>query len=624
MRDGQWTLTDFQWTATDANIHLRSEHGAQACTLQAGSTISRHITVGNVTGIRIGGEINGGVAGFTFTGGNATGPSGHGGAIWISGSSDVSIEDCVFDANRSSASGGAVCVYNASAPVQWTGSIRRCSFRENSSTGSGSGGGAVRIASPAQWSLELCAFQDNYHEYVGQPAFGGALWASTEAPGTSINGCTFSRNLIKNAPSASAGALGGGVALHGTFAGKFNDNTLSANVASSGGGLYVWYQAGGSARLSEFKRNAFSDNVALIDGGGMHTDHAPGTARIPVHNCQFVGNIANRYGGGAFFYHTTHDMQHCVFAWNRASAGAGLWIDLRGAPTNNDFRNVTFVHNEATVGAGIAVGRTSAGDTLPISASVSNCIFAFNAGPAYEELTTTNITTTLACNDAFGNDPDGPAATCMSCFSVDPSFCGAEAGPYSLLDSSPCASAPDCGLVGAIDVGCNNYSEYTNCTDTWLDQMNPTTNYSQSDSLRIGAGSTGVLRFGYVALPNGVTVDSAAVQFEVVRWSGSPSTFNRKCLRSAIMTQATWWIYRFNQVWGQPGALAEATDYGTTKLATTTVVGDYRPVLLGPWSANVLSQNAMLLVLLPASDGDLVLWACGSGADPRLRIWYSP
>ena len=62
------------------------------------------------------------------------------------------------------------------------------------------------------------------------------------------------------------------------------------------------------------------------------------------------------------------------------------------------------------------------------------------------------------CNDVF-ESVSGPYLGCTASetdFDLDPEFCNAYRGVYTLFDTSPCAAANSggCGRIGARDVGC--------------------------------------------------------------------------------------------------------------------------------------------------------------------------
>ena len=68
----------------------------------------------------------------------------------------------------------------------------------------------------------------------------------------------------------------------------------------------------------------------------------------------------------------------------------------------------------------------------------------------------------LSCCDVYGNEGGDWVGCIESQFGVngnfagDPAFCDSGNGDFTICESSPCAPAqqPDCGLIGALGVGC--------------------------------------------------------------------------------------------------------------------------------------------------------------------------
>ena len=61
----------------------------------------------------------------------------------------------------------------------------------------------------------------------------------------------------------------------------------------------------------------------------------------------------------------------------------------------------------------------------------------------------------LGCNDWFGNDSGAVSgATATGDRLIDPQFCAVDTGDVHLAGTSPLADTADCGLVGALGVGC--------------------------------------------------------------------------------------------------------------------------------------------------------------------------
>ena len=131
----------------------------------------------------------------------------------------------------------------------------------------------------------------------------------------------------------------------------------------------------------------------------------------------------------------------------------------------------TFSQNSASVGGG---GIYCSNNGL---VTLDNSIIAFST---QGEAVGCDISSsaTLTCCDVYGN-AGGDWVGCIEDqsgvnlnFSEDPLFCDLSNDDYHLLDESPCAppEKPECGLVGALDVGCDQAPPVTMpITETGVD-----------------------------------------------------------------------------------------------------------------------------------------------------------
>ena len=187
-------------------------------------------------------------------------------------------------------------------------------------------------------------------------------------------------------------------------------------TAESGGGIYCFQS---SPLIADCR---FSGNTALEgDGGAVHVLDG----RAVMERCLFTQNLAVGFGGGVCMTAGTHSViDHCTFHRNDALAGGNLAI-LGHATTEI----LNCISAAATRGGGIAAL------TDPL---------------------------TFACNDAWQNtggnyvhmpDPTGTDGN----LTADPLFCEPGTEDFSIRSDSPCAPGfnPDCGLIGAFDVGCD-------------------------------------------------------------------------------------------------------------------------------------------------------------------------
>jgi len=198
-------------------------------------------------------------------------------------------------------------------------------------------------------------------------------------------------------------------------------NILTGNSTSGGGTITAYY-----ATIS-IVSNTIAGNEACINGGGIVVDNCD----VVVENNIITGNHGHSIGGGAFLFACTGRLTGNTVVGNRAGSSAGLafWGGCAPVACNN-----VVVGNTASGLGGIGCDETT--------------------GP------------TLRCNDVWGNIPTNYGGGCSDQTGINgnlsacPSFCNADMGDFHLCDGSPCASGNhpdgyDCGLIGALDVGCS-------------------------------------------------------------------------------------------------------------------------------------------------------------------------
>lgn len=330
----------------------------------------------------------------SFTGCVFTGnTSDHGGGAQVELASPT-FTNCEFTSNTSSGEAGGVDVIWEASPV-FTG----CTFSDNSAT---THGGGIRCYDHSSPILTDCEFIGNAATLHG----GGALCDSTSSP--TLTDCLFQDNT---------GIIGGGMSCLG------NSSPTVTNCT-------------------------FSDNKK----GGVYVDSSSPT----FEGCLFLDNTA-QYGAGAYCYESASTFTDCVFSRNYASGGTseggGIVCDL--API--ELVNCTFSDNGADAGG----GSVHCWNAHPV---LTNCIIAFStSGPALDcDEGTENPA--LICCDLFGN-AGGDWVGCIADqsgisnnLSADPLFCDRLGGDFTIDAASPCAVAqsPVCGLIGALDVGCDS------------------------------------------------------------------------------------------------------------------------------------------------------------------------
>ncbi len=189
----------------------------------------------------------------------------------------------------------------------------------------------------------------------------------------------------------------------------------------------------------------FTVRNGLGSGGGIRCVNSWPT----IIDCAFTDNDGESYGGGVYCNNAVSPSPafvNCVFAGNTASIhGGGVLLDF----SEVTFTNCTFVGNGAPEGGGIHCGVGSA-------PAFTNCIIAFGVEGGAVHCPGTSIPTVNHCC-VFGNaGGDELCGDYWENLFVDPLFCGAAEGDYSLYDTSPCLPANNAWavLIGALGEGC--------------------------------------------------------------------------------------------------------------------------------------------------------------------------
>ena len=422
------------------------------------------------------------LSGFTITNGSAD----NGGAIFCRSISRPTIDNCVLTANRATNDGGALSVISSAGPI-----LENVTFDANES---GLRGGAICTAH-GRTVLNGCSFTGNsapyggalmldYDMYVyidacdfsGNSALeGGAIFDYGSSP--SITGSTFTGNrgdgptnyryggavYIANSDYAVItdcifegneihgwAGFGGGLAVDMARATVtscvFSSNTATGEEVGIGGGVYCYNEDDNWGPAASFDDCTFVGNRGG-QGGGMCCQNT----RAPIRSCAFLDNEAG-IGGGAYLSHHPGPFSDCIVAGNTAETGGG---GLRLGPGTSSVTNSTVVLNAAPHGGGVYCSANA-------TPYMANSIVALNASGGAVQCNEDIGSLTLSCCDLYGN-VGGDWIDCVAGFAgidgnlcEDPLFCGAPTGDFSIDAASPCApaNAPECGLIGALDVGC--------------------------------------------------------------------------------------------------------------------------------------------------------------------------
>ena len=242
----------------------------------------------------------------------------------------------------------------------------------------------------------------------GASSPGGAIRIWSDASPT-IRNCFFQNN--------SADMIGGAICIVIRAAPTLENCTFEGNSSTFGGAVICWVDA-----EPIITGCTFIENSAAFGGAIECADRAIAT----IDSCVFIRNTAVR--GGAVMSEESGQviLKQCTFFVNEAEeSGAGICCEVDG------------------------------------HAYVENTIIAFSTlGDAV--FCTSSSSATLTCCDVYqnaGGDWVGYIADQLGQngnICLDPLFCDAENGDFSLMEGSPCLPDfnADCGLIGAHGQGC--------------------------------------------------------------------------------------------------------------------------------------------------------------------------
>ena len=332
----------------------------------------------------------------------------------------------------------------------------------------GGGGGILLLNSGA--TLENVHVHDNTAVYgLGVYVFGGS---------PTLTGCVIENNTVLTANATPP--LGGGIYCADAEL-TLIDCTVSGHTGlDSGGGLYAVDSSGGTQ--VQMTGGTISGNTSKGDGGGVRF---AGTS-LTMTGTTLDGNgitpdASFMYGGALFASQGTVDLDSLTVTGNTGLFGGG--VAANGVASFTLAHSVIVGNTGNYVGGGIYLasvtsaaltGNTIAGNLSPgggggvqlqgTDAVLTANIVAFNDGSASvaNGVNVGSASPTFSCNDVYGNttadyggvtDPTGSDGN----VSVDPLFCDAGAGDYSLYDNSPClaANSGGCGQIGALGQGCS-------------------------------------------------------------------------------------------------------------------------------------------------------------------------
>jgi len=343
-----WTGTTGTVTATDLTIRRCSSFDGGGAWIRGNSVIIRGTFEDNLATSGAGGGVYGRAGNRIFTDcafrrNEGRGANSAAGGGFFSDGTAMTIERCVFDANRATCTrlpGGAYAeggAYYAAFPAGTQ--VLDSVFQDNSAVTTADGPYGSIARSGAIWSyyplsIARTNFLRNTARSIGRGsgdyAEGGAIRTFTDSSIT-LDSCQFLENAAWCQHPTAAQAFGGAIVTNGLLTGVdclFQGNTAgesgsgSGSANSVGGAIFT-----GNGLL--LLRCDFSGNRALtsgfnIGGGGAIRTNAAPYFPMSIDSCDFIGNSTNGMGGvlqNYFAFGATpvsSGFAHCTFSGNTA------------------------------------------------------------------------------------------------------------------------------------------------------------------------------------------------------------------------------------------------------------------------------------------------------------------
>ena len=270
----------------------------------------------------------------TINGGTFTGNKSYsGGALFATSTSDVTITNATLKENES--------VY------------------ENTDYNSAIGGGAL-YQKGGSLAVSNCVLDGNKSEY-----YAGAIYANNAQ--VTINENT----VVKN----SQGATGAAIYLKGSTTADLTDITITDNVSSSNGVVYVNYCTLNMTNVTATKNKAYQ-------GGVIYSSNS--NAKVNLTNCTVTENNATN-GGVVYFDSATVTLNGGTFTGNTAKNG-GVAYSLKG----NLIVNPCEINNNSATGNGGAI-YISEGTATIKDIDIHNHHANSNGGALYLYLSTATL-----------------------------------------------------------------------------------------------------------------------------------------------------------------------------------------------------------------------------------------
>ena len=405
------------------------------------SQISDNVASGAEADMGGGGIYNNGgtlrVTGATrVTNNAAVGRSGSGGGIFNATGGTTEVIGITMSGNSASRAGGAIEDASNTSLL-----VRDTRFRENTAASRPGNGGAIHITGTASVTIDQSLFADNYATSEGGGFWNGRGTADVTATrfernvaaGDDANmggGAIYSLGGTLNVTDGYFGdneasgmsGSGGAILLDSTAASTVLNSTFERNDASRAGGAIEDNSRGGT--IVAVTNSMFMDNTAGAAPGNGGAIHITGNGNMNVTGGRFLRNVAAREGGALWNGSGVMNVTQVTISGNRAE---GAMATQGGGGIFNNGGTMTIsrstIDNNTTTGAmalGGGIHNRTPGTMRIEYSTVSQNASAFNAGGIANAGTLEIVASTIAFNRSanfgggIGQAPGATTATLRS------------------------------------------------------------------------------------------------------------------------------------------------------------------------------------------------------------------
>uniref|UniRef100_UPI00388F07A1 right-handed parallel beta-helix repeat-containing protein n=1 Tax=Methanobrevibacter sp. TaxID=66852 RepID=UPI00388F07A1 len=333
-----------------------------------------------------------------------------GGALFIQGTAQFTIDNCTFKDNYADDCGGAIYDEGDGDLI-----IKNSIFQNNGVDDSS--GGAV-FSSGGDLIIYNSVFENNYAE-----DYAGAVYYFDQSS-LYVEGCSFKSNRVENNVLVSY-SHGGAIyakckdfyitnsSFNGNYAEDYGGAVYFAHYYEEKGNLYIDVNCSSSSYFiynsaddnqggaiysdsNVFAENTkFSHNYAYVDGGAIYANYDPGfpydgdTVDVHLKNCSFESNKASdaesQCYGGAIFSNNIVTVDNCTFKDNIAQDyGGAIYAKNVFVNCNDDIGEFSsfFINNRANTNDGGAI-YTKDGSVTMVNTVISGNYANVDGGAVY-------------------------------------------------------------------------------------------------------------------------------------------------------------------------------------------------------------------------------------------------